>query len=62
MTEFKWDKQFEDYDESDHELHAEVKKTRYGKSLIERFTYLAAKKTSLDVDDNYFRADETRYA
>ena len=62
MAEYKWGKEYADYDESDNELAADIKKTRYGKSLIERFTYLAAKKSSLDIDDNYFKADETRYA
>lgn len=62
QKEYVWEEAFIDYDESDDEFSKEVRKTRYGKSLIERLTYFTAKKATIDADDNYFQAHETRYA
>ena len=60
--QYQWNDAFKDYDESDEDFSKEVTKTRHNKSMIERLTYFSAKKTSINEDDHYYRAAETRYA
>jgi hypothetical protein len=63
LKKYEWKDEFADYDESDNDnFNKEVTKTRYDKSCIERLTYLNAKRKNTLDDDNYFCADETRYA